>query len=178
MSPAFYIAMRQVCGHTLFSKAMGENSHLIHVLTHLWLIGLAPRLCSLSPGKGSLTRCKCTCEMHFDYLENQKHDASTCVLHSVFAESDESADLYITYSGSHQYAGIHKFGKNRVGPSNQFKGICMLFFYKNLKSWCSLVLVIMSKYLLCVSVFRAELCWFGAQQAKRRSLAGQSLCLL
>ncbi|XP_019935275.2 semaphorin-7A-like [Paralichthys olivaceus] len=40
---------------------------------------------------------------------------------SVLVESAESADLYITYSGSKEYVGIHKFGKDRVGPGNHNK---------------------------------------------------------
>ncbi|XP_060924180.1 semaphorin-7A-like [Limanda limanda] len=35
---------------------------------------------------------------------------------AALVESAESADLYITNSGSQEYVGIHKFGKNRVGP--------------------------------------------------------------
>ncbi len=46
--------------------------------------------------------------------------------HFVFAESEEGADLYITYSGSKEYVGIHKFGKDRVGPANHDKGICIV----------------------------------------------------
>nr|XP_046264851.1 semaphorin-7A-like [Scatophagus argus] len=40
---------------------------------------------------------------------------------SILEESGLGADLYITNSGSHQYVGIHKFGRNRVGPANQNK---------------------------------------------------------
>ncbi|XP_035007398.1 semaphorin-7A [Hippoglossus stenolepis] len=40
---------------------------------------------------------------------------------SALVESAESADLYITNSGSQEYVGIHKFGKNRVGPENHNK---------------------------------------------------------
>uniref|UniRef100_A0A8D3CD99 Sema domain-containing protein n=1 Tax=Scophthalmus maximus TaxID=52904 RepID=A0A8D3CD99_SCOMX len=36
---------------------------------------------------------------------------------SALMESAESADLYITHSGSQEYVGIHKFGKHRVGPA-------------------------------------------------------------
>ncbi|KAI3377663.1 hypothetical protein L3Q82_008822 [Scortum barcoo] len=40
---------------------------------------------------------------------------------SVLVESAKDADLYIAYSGSQDHVGIHKFGKNRVGPSNHDK---------------------------------------------------------
>ncbi|XP_068171926.1 semaphorin-7A-like [Antennarius striatus] len=40
---------------------------------------------------------------------------------SALVESTGSAELYLTYSGSGQYVGIHKFGGNRVGPANQNK---------------------------------------------------------
>nr|XP_020472823.1 semaphorin-7A-like [Monopterus albus] len=40
---------------------------------------------------------------------------------SALMESAESADLYITRSGSQSHVGIHKFGKNRVGPSDHNK---------------------------------------------------------
>ncbi|GAA6230449.1 semaphorin-7A-like [Lates japonicus] len=40
---------------------------------------------------------------------------------SALVESAESADLYITHSGSQEYVGIHKFGKDRVGPANHNK---------------------------------------------------------
>ncbi|XP_053284736.1 semaphorin-7A isoform X1 [Pleuronectes platessa] len=40
---------------------------------------------------------------------------------SALVESAESADLYITNSGSQEYVGIHKFGKNRVGPASHNK---------------------------------------------------------
>ncbi|XP_038556559.1 semaphorin-7A-like [Micropterus salmoides] len=38
--------------------------------------------------------------------------------HSALVESAGSADLYITYSGSNDFVGIHKFGANKVGPAN------------------------------------------------------------
>ncbi|XP_077376360.1 semaphorin-7A-like isoform X2 [Festucalex cinctus] len=43
--------------------------------------------------------------------------------HSAFVESAEASSLYVTYSGSQQYVGVgvHKFGKNRVGPANHDK---------------------------------------------------------
>ncbi|XP_061732219.1 semaphorin-7A isoform X1 [Nerophis ophidion] len=42
--------------------------------------------------------------------------------HSTLVESTNgSSSLYITYSGSRDYVGIHKFGKNRVGPANHDK---------------------------------------------------------
>uniref|UniRef100_A0A4W6G7M0 Sema domain-containing protein n=1 Tax=Lates calcarifer TaxID=8187 RepID=A0A4W6G7M0_LATCA len=40
---------------------------------------------------------------------------------SAFVESAESAQLYITNSGSRENVGIHKFGKDRVGPANHNK---------------------------------------------------------
>ncbi|XP_044060115.1 semaphorin-7A-like [Siniperca chuatsi] len=40
---------------------------------------------------------------------------------SALVESTGSADLYITYSGSKEYVGIHKFGKNRVRPATRDK---------------------------------------------------------
>lgn len=43
---------------------------------------------------------------------------------SVCLESAQSADLYVAYSGSQEYVGIHKFGENRVRPPNHDKGIC------------------------------------------------------
>ncbi|XP_061621456.1 semaphorin-7A [Phyllopteryx taeniolatus] len=41
--------------------------------------------------------------------------------HSVLVESAEGSSLYVTYSGSQEYVGVHKFGKNRVGPANHDK---------------------------------------------------------
>ncbi|XP_054627449.1 semaphorin-7A [Dunckerocampus dactyliophorus] len=42
--------------------------------------------------------------------------------HSALVESAKgSSSLYVTYSGSQEYVGIHKFGKNRVGPANHDK---------------------------------------------------------
>lgn len=55
---------------------------------------------------------------------NQKHsDAVIIPLKncSVFAESEEG-DLYITYSGSQEFVGIHKFGRDRVVPARHDKG--------------------------------------------------------
>ncbi|XP_070692348.1 semaphorin-7A-like [Pempheris klunzingeri] len=40
---------------------------------------------------------------------------------SALVETAGHADLYITYSGSQEYVGIHKFGKNRVGPAYHAK---------------------------------------------------------
>ncbi|XP_074522888.1 semaphorin-7A [Halichoeres trimaculatus] len=40
---------------------------------------------------------------------------------SVLVESDEDSVLYVTYSGSQEYVGIHKFGPDRVGPANHNK---------------------------------------------------------
>ncbi|XP_068613471.1 semaphorin-7A-like [Brachionichthys hirsutus] len=40
---------------------------------------------------------------------------------SALVESTGSADLYLTYSGSGEYVGIHKFGGKRVGPASQNK---------------------------------------------------------
>ncbi|XP_039866729.1 semaphorin-7A-like isoform X3 [Simochromis diagramma] len=40
---------------------------------------------------------------------------------SVFIDSEQSAALYITRSGSDESVGIHKFGKARVGPKNHDK---------------------------------------------------------
>ncbi|KAM7014896.1 semaphorin-7A [Tautogolabrus adspersus] len=40
---------------------------------------------------------------------------------SVFVESDTNADLYTTYSGSQENVGVHKFGRDRVGPANHNK---------------------------------------------------------
>ncbi|XP_034536799.1 semaphorin-7A [Notolabrus celidotus] len=37
---------------------------------------------------------------------------------SVLVESNKQSDLYMTYSGSQENVGIHKFGPNRVGPAN------------------------------------------------------------
>nr|XP_057945322.1 semaphorin-7A isoform X2 [Doryrhamphus excisus] len=42
--------------------------------------------------------------------------------HSALVESAEgSSSLYVTYSGSKEYVGIHRFGQNRVGPANHDK---------------------------------------------------------
>ncbi|XP_061670717.1 semaphorin-7A isoform X2 [Syngnathoides biaculeatus] len=41
--------------------------------------------------------------------------------HSVLVESAEGSALYVTYSGSKEYVGVHKFGKYRVGPANHDK---------------------------------------------------------
>ncbi|KAM9825198.1 semaphorin-7A [Syngnathus typhle] len=41
--------------------------------------------------------------------------------HSAFVESAEGSSLYVTYSGSQEYVGVHKFGKNRVRPANHDK---------------------------------------------------------
>ncbi|XP_008275861.1 semaphorin-7A [Stegastes partitus] len=38
-------------------------------------------------------------------------------------ESEQSADLYITYSGAQDYVGIYKFGEKRVRPANNNKGL-------------------------------------------------------
>lgn len=40
----------------------------------------------------------------------------------VSTEKNVTADLYVTYSGSHEKVGIYKFGKNRVSPPNEYKG--------------------------------------------------------
>ncbi|XP_070762725.1 semaphorin-7A-like [Enoplosus armatus] len=40
---------------------------------------------------------------------------------SALVESAGSEDLYITYSGSKEYVGIHKFGRKRVGPPKHNK---------------------------------------------------------
>ncbi|XP_026233577.1 semaphorin-7A-like [Anabas testudineus] len=40
---------------------------------------------------------------------------------SALVESAQSADLYVAYSGSQEYVGIHKFGENRVRPPNHDK---------------------------------------------------------
>ena len=54
---------------------------------------------------------------------------------SVFAESAESADLYITRSGSQEYVGIHKFGENRVAPAGRDKGICICICKRERVIW-------------------------------------------
>ncbi|XP_037549952.1 semaphorin-7A-like [Nematolebias whitei] len=41
--------------------------------------------------------------------------------HSLLTGSEQSQDLYITYSGAHECAGIHKFGSGRVGPPTHDK---------------------------------------------------------
>ncbi|KAM9366667.1 semaphorin-7A [Symphorus nematophorus] len=56
------------------------------------------------------------CDMN---LSEQSH--TTVIICSVFAESANNADLYIAYSGSQQYVGIHRFGSHRVTPANQDK---------------------------------------------------------
>lgn len=48
---------------------------------------------------------------------------NTAIICSVFAESAESAHLYITHSGSEGSNGIYKFGTNRLAPANHDKGI-------------------------------------------------------
>ncbi|XP_029001092.1 semaphorin-7A isoform X2 [Betta splendens] len=40
---------------------------------------------------------------------------------SVLVESGEKVDLYVTYSGSEEQVGIHRFGEHRVGPANTNK---------------------------------------------------------
>ncbi|XP_076600205.1 semaphorin-7A [Chaetodon auriga] len=40
---------------------------------------------------------------------------------SALVESETNADLYITYSGSRDYVGIHRFGKNGLQPASQDK---------------------------------------------------------
>lgn len=68
---------------------------------------------------------------------NQKHLGCSydtffkiAIVCSVLHESGD-ADLYVTYSGSEEHVGIHKFGKNRVGPVFHNKGINMEM------DWCS-----------------------------------------
>ncbi|KAM9861385.1 semaphorin-7A isoform 2-T2 [Aulostomus maculatus] len=59
---------------------------------------------------------------HFQIKENT---------HSALAESGADAVLLVTYSGSQEYVGIHKFGRNRVGPAShdkeqQYKGLALI----------------------------------------------------
>ncbi|KAM4744100.1 semaphorin-7A [Anableps anableps] len=37
---------------------------------------------------------------------------------SVLVETEQSTDLYVTYSGAHEHVGIHKFGSKRVRPAS------------------------------------------------------------
>lgn len=92
----------------------------------------------------------------------------------VSSESADSADLYITYSGSHEYVGVYKFGKNPVGPVSNDKGI------HREKDWCflktgtvNLLTGSSTVTILCLlCVLRAVLRGFDAHHT------GQSLCLL
>ncbi|XP_049573054.1 semaphorin-7A isoform X2 [Syngnathus scovelli] len=45
--------------------------------------------------------------------------------HSALVESAEGSSLYVTYSGSQEFVGVHKFGKNRVGPANHDKAVVL-----------------------------------------------------
>ncbi|XP_057690486.1 semaphorin-7A-like isoform X1 [Corythoichthys intestinalis] len=57
-----------------------------------------------------------------DDLKNMQRNIRDFILkdaeHSTLVESAESSSLFVTYSGSQEYVGVHKFGKNRVGPAN------------------------------------------------------------
>ncbi|KAK5604926.1 hypothetical protein CRENBAI_006521 [Crenichthys baileyi] len=41
--------------------------------------------------------------------------------HSLLVETENSTDLYLTYSGAQEHVGIHKFGSKRVRPANHYK---------------------------------------------------------
>ncbi|XP_051920380.1 semaphorin-7A [Hippocampus zosterae] len=60
-----------------------------------------------------------------DDLESMRGSIRNFILkdaeHSALVESETSSSLYVTYSGSQEYVGVHKFGKNRVGPANHDK---------------------------------------------------------
>ncbi|CAJ1048739.1 semaphorin-7A [Xyrichtys novacula] len=59
-----------------------------------------------------------------DKIANIRHTGNLIIKEgesSVLVESERNSDLYVTYSGSQQNAGIHKFGSNPVGPADHNK---------------------------------------------------------
>lgn len=72
---------------------------------------------------GHLFRLKAICILSEGLRGNalRRSDTLTRIILPL-TENDGPADLYVTFSGSHENVGIYKFGENRVSPLNMYKG--------------------------------------------------------
>lgn len=76
-----------------------------------------------------MAQAYCVRNMRDSTVMHLSHPAVKCLIVCiVFPELGNSADLYVTNSGSNGYDGIHKFGQSRVGPEKHDKGDLFLWW--------------------------------------------------